>query len=310
MIPLTIHILVLNDEKTIHDTLQSIQPLDAKIIIGDIGCTDQSLEICKKFSNIKIKAVPWHEDYSEARNFLVENDANEWQMYLNSGETLTGNEVVLDNLNGSNKKFYIIKDELITKETRLWRKKSCHFVNPVYENLQPDKESKLINVFVNGIETNYETSILLKWKSKSPKISKVDYYLACHYLINKNYSNFFKYADYYLFKEIEMSLSVIMTRYYCALTHLHINGNTHECLKNLVFCISEKPLMAEFWCATGDTFYKVGMVEKAAELYRNAIELGKHRLTNDFYPIELPKYNSYPKKMIELCDTLYNSIKK
>lgn len=307
MIPLTTHLLVLNNEKTILDTLESMSPLDTNIIIGDLGCTDQTLEICKKFSNVIVKRIPWHGDYSEARNFIIENDKNEWQMYLEPGEKLTGAEVILDNLNGDNKKFYVVRDGSITKEVRLWKKHSCHFTNPVYENLQPD-DAKLINVFVKGLpNANYETSIFLKWKSASPKISEADYYLACHYLLNKDYNNFIKHANYYLFKETNNSMSSIMMQYYYASIYLHIKKDTHECLRKLVSCLAERPLMSEFWCLAGDAFYKVGMVEKAIELYRNAIELGKYRPTDDPYPIELPKYKEYPEKMIELCNAVYNS---
>ena len=48
MNPLTIQILVKNNESTIEECLNSILDLDCQLLIGDFGCSDRTIEICKK----------------------------------------------------------------------------------------------------------------------------------------------------------------------------------------------------------------------------------------------------------------------
>ena len=48
--PLTIHLVVKNNESTIKETLDSAKQLNSDILIGDLGCTDNTIEICKKYT--------------------------------------------------------------------------------------------------------------------------------------------------------------------------------------------------------------------------------------------------------------------
>ena len=66
-IPLTIHLLIKNNEQTIEHTLKSIIPLNATILIGNIGCTDDTVNICKSHKANNIVSLSLNDDLSKVR---------------------------------------------------------------------------------------------------------------------------------------------------------------------------------------------------------------------------------------------------
>lgn len=265
-----------------------------------VGLYDAThLDLCK---NLGCKVTAVKGDRSEAKNKLISLAETEWLFYLEPGEILSSGHEFISNLtDGPMRRIFVIQGDLISKEVRLWRKGDAKFVNPVYESLQPEEGNEPINVFVAGTESPDRLEDLLKWKQGQPNHREVDYYLACQYLVRKEYDKFFKHAEYFLFRESDPTFSVLMTRYYLGLIYLHVKKDSHKALENLIVCLGEKPLHAEFWCAVGDCYYRAGVPDKAIAFFENAMAMGRERMTNDPYPIELPKYNEYPIKMIELC---------
>jgi hypothetical protein len=80
-----------------------------------------------------------------------------------------------------------------------------------------------------------------------------------------------------------------------------VDNETNEAIQNIIICIAENPLMAEFWCLLGDIFTKISKFESAITFYENAIILGCRRHQLDFWPMHISKYGDYPKEMIEKC---------
>ena len=80
-----------------------------------------------------------------------------------------------------------------------------------------------------------------------------------------------------------------------------VENNTQEAIQNIVACLAENPLMAEFWCLLGDIFTKISKFDKAIAFYENAIILGCRRQRLDFWPMHISKYGDYPQEMIEKC---------
>lgn len=307
MTPLSIHILTLNNENNIQKTIESLLILDAYINIIDLGSIDQTLSICNKLDVIIKKNN--NSDYSKVRNDFVTSDKNDWQMYVEPGEILSsGYENIFEAIKESHslRKLFVINGDLMTKEIRLWRKSSkSQFIYPTYETLQPDRNSKICNAFITStMPTRDNLKILLDWKKREPQNTQPDYYLACYFLVNKKYSEFFRYANLYFFRETSIPQSVITLHYYCAMVELHYKRDVHECIRHIVFCLTEKPIMAEYWCVLGDALYKTGMIEQANEIFFNASILGQSRKPDDDYPIELSKYKDYPEKMMNLCNAI------
>ena len=64
--------MIQNNEDTITQTLESILPLQANIIIVDIGCHDKTIKICKSYGlNVEKKSNV--SDRSKIRNELIKN---------------------------------------------------------------------------------------------------------------------------------------------------------------------------------------------------------------------------------------------
>jgi tetratricopeptide (TPR) repeat protein len=201
-------------------------------------------------------------------------------------------------IEGDRRMVCVLNGDTINKEIRLWRRGSAKFKNPVFESLQPD-EGKPISILIAGTSSPDRLNELLAWKKDKPHHQEVDYYLACQYLMRKDYDLFRKHANQYLFRG--SGYSAIMTRYYLSQVHLHILKDSQGAIEHLMHCLAEKPLMAELWCTLGDCYYRSGVPHKAIEFFEIAVSMGKERSPDDPYPIELSKYAEYPLKMIELC---------
>ena len=75
---ITIQIVTKNNEKTIEKTLDSISSINCEILILDRGSEDKTLDICKKFNNLKIIET------SELDVSKIRNDASkELNFYIN-----------------------------------------------------------------------------------------------------------------------------------------------------------------------------------------------------------------------------------
>lgn len=294
---ITTHILCKNNQETIKKTLDSILPLEGKIIIGNLGSTDDTLAICKEHG---CRVISFKGDRSEIRNNLAKESTTEWQFYLEPGEELSGGHDLFYDLKGCAKRVYVVQDNMISKEARIWNKEK--FINPVHEYLDGDTEP--INIFISGYTVEDQLEGLLEWKKKSPQAAEVDYYLACQYLIRKEYDKFLRHADLFLFRDGRTSQPTILMHYYLAQVWLHVKKNSQEAIRHILYCLAEKPLMSEFWCFLGDSYYKAGVPRKSREFFEVSKKMGKSRPTDDAYPIELAKYGEYPDKMIELCNEL------
>lgn len=293
---ITTQILIKNDEDRIEKTLESILPIESTIIVADLGSTDSTIDICKKY-NCKIISASGNR--SEIRNKLLSASKTEWQFYIDPGELLSSGHEFMNYMEGKSKRLYVVYDDIINKEVRVFNK-NYKFVNPVYETLTPD-DSEPINIFISSsIQPNYLKELLL-WKKEMPHLAEVDYYLACQYLMLNSHTNFLYHAQYFLFQDSKSLYQTIMMRYYLAqvlLTTNTMQPKIEEATRNIIYCLSQKPLMAEFWCLLGDCYNKIGMKNHAIEFFKMAIEMGKSRQTDDSYPIEFTKYGEYPNKLL------------
>jgi hypothetical protein len=290
---ITVQIIINNNEETIEKTLKSIEPLNAKILIANLGCSDKTVDICKNFNNIEI--INFYEnDRSKIRNKL----SKEINFYLEPWESIVaGHDEILDTKQACS--VQVFNNDIITKETRLWT--SEKFKNPVFESIEKEHNnynSKIILSCKNEKDNRKENLVSSEqWMKANPTLSDPYYYLACCHLSLRDYKKFIIYSDQYLIREKNINVSYIMTKYYLSQIHLH-NGEIKAAAENALTCVSYFPFMAEFWCLLGDIYYKQKQFKKSKSLYENAIIIGKKRKLSDKFPIEIKKYKEYPKNMI------------
>lgn len=291
------HLLVKNNEKTIEKTLKSLIPLGGEIVVGNLGCRDNTLNICERYG-AQIIDIGKKQSRSEIRNSLI---GDEWNLWLHPWEVLIRGH---DQIREPKKKgaFYvqIFQGSIITKEIRYWNGE-FKFVNPAYETITAKDAIELPEAIVFAADAPNDkeeiSKIVDEWRQREPTSNDPYYYQAFVYLEDKNYSAFANYANEYLIRE-STSQAAIMLRYYLSQIQLYVQNNPKQATRNIMACITAHPLMAEFWCLLGDILYKQKKYDKAQSMYENALVLGTKRSNKDHWPIDIPKYREYPEKML------------
>ena len=300
---LTTHLLVRNDSPTIERAIQSILPLNGRIIIGDIGSTDDTVRLCQPYSSVI--TTLFEDNYADAKNKILEQSGSEWILFIDPWEILaTGHDVIRNIISTSpgSYHFQILQGGTITKETRLWhRSKNLRFANPVYETIH-DKSSQPIDSAIYSRQTldlDHQLKLVNEWQATSDP----HYYRSCILLAQKKYKEFLASAAQYLFLE-RSGMSATMLKYYVAIVQLYEYKKYSQAIQDVLSCLAVNPLMAEFWCLLGDAYYSLKQYDKAYEFYDNAIIMGNRRLKSDLWPIEVSKYKEYPEKMMTSCNKI------
>lgn len=285
--------ILLNKTNRLEETLNSIN--FNQIIVGSYDYYNNP-----KVEVIKLK----RNNYSEDLNKLVSYCKNDYIFHIKEGEIL-----LQSNLKNLENKVYgvqILKDDVVLKEARLWNKNlNIKFKNPVFETLDA-KIDEIANMMIyqQEIKDPNLKEILNSWKG-----SDAYYYKSFISLAENNIKEFKSNISYYLFNVKKEDIAATMSRYYLALVQM-VEKEYDLAIQNIVYCLGENILMAEFWCLLGDIFLINKNYEKAAEFYENAFILGNRRLKDDFWPIQLSKYNEYPTEMMKKCKDIINNSKK
>lgn len=305
---ITVQILTKNNEKTIKNTLESIQILKPKIIIGDLGSTDKTVAIAKNFDVNVVSIRDMTRD--KAREHLSSYNKNDWNLWIEPWEIIFQNANSYNNIKKDFGYVRVLNNQILNWEIRLW-KKNCNFINPIFETIDEkdaDSCSMIISSRGSELDTSNYFEHLNKWKKEDPLSAQPYYYQACLLLSEKRYDEFLKIAEYYLFLNKTNQIPAVMLRYYYSFVQMTQKKLVKPTLQNLNLCLSANPLMAEFWCLMGDVYYHLlHKFDIAKEFYENAIILGSNRLSFDLWPMDISKYNKYPKKMIFSCDNILNT---
>lgn len=298
---ITIQILTKNNQDTIEATIKSLEFLDPKFQIIDLGSTDGTLDLIKKNKFFTTKEI----DRSKIRNQFKEEIKTKWFMYINPWEALIKGHSEFFSLVKTCYRVRIFQENFLFKEPRIWlTKANYNFVNPIFETINvKDEECCSISLFSKGDKEDFSEQIK-SWKDTNPLSSDPFYYESCLLFRNQKYDEFLKSSDKIIFLDNKAKISTIMHRYYYSLVNLYYKKNAKLALQNLVICISRNPLMAEFWCLAGDVYYFLSKFKDAILLYENAMMLGNNRNIDDAWPMDISKYKEHPEKMIAKCRKL------
>lgn len=292
----TAHIVTKNNSRTIQKTLESIKA--DEILVADLGSEDDTIAICESLGALVFSVDrPRH----EARNLLVEKGSEGWNFFIEPWEFWLQGSV--EGCQSTSCNVTIMHNKLLAKEQRFWQGREVRFKNPVYERIDGNCQSDNGIIFYSsGRDYQEAMEIILRWKQERPTAISPWYYEACTLLAQGRWESFLSVSEHYMSLDPSTSMSAIMNRYYYAMGQLLYCKKVRPALQNLSICLAERPLMAEFWCLMGDVFYHLLKDwKKAQEFYENAMILGKKRLKNDVWPMDLTKYKSYPEKMVDSC---------
>jgi|694.fasta_scaffold00503_41 tetratricopeptide (TPR) repeat protein len=309
--PLTIQLIVKNNEETIDFFLESIAPLGCNIIAADLGCKDGTIKKLENKNATIIKTLNY-EDMSKVRNKLILEINSEWILHLEPYETLiSDSKIIKEAIKGppSSFNFGVLQGDMLTRQTRLWHKSlNLSYVNPIYETIE--RKSNFMNFFINVNKFQPQVdvkSIAKNWHDKNPLLADATYYVACNELISKNWDAFINFADLYLHQQKKQTMSYFMIQYYMAMVQCYIKKNYQIALQRISMCVLKNPTLAEFWCLLGDIFYAIKQYDKSYCFYENAKIIGSRRLQECDWPMEISKYHDYPTKMMESCRKILNN---
>lgn len=91
-LPISLCMIVKNEEKPLPACLESVQGLVNEMIIVDTGSSDRTVEIAKTYG-AKIYHFDWIDDFSAARNYSLEHATNPWVLQLDADEELISNSL-------------------------------------------------------------------------------------------------------------------------------------------------------------------------------------------------------------------------
>lgn len=309
---LTIHIVIRNNIKTIEKCLKSIEQLNSEILVADIGNNDGTIEICQKY-DAKIKRISHNEDMSFVRNFLISETKTDWIMCIQPWEILvSGADKIIEKVLKDEKnayKFNIIQNDILIKDIRIWNKNmNLKYKNPIYECLYGDFD--VLPVYLKSENnTKINEKDIKRWIENSPLSTSAVYYMSCYYLTEKKWDSFINFAEMYLHQEKNIEVSYYMINYYLSMVLSYIKKDYQKANKHLMICLAKMPTMAEFWCLYGDIFFALKDYDRAISMYENAEIMGRKRMKNDDFPIEISKYKEYPLRMIDNCQKIISSKK-
>lgn len=92
---LSVAIIVKNEERCILRCIRSIISRVDEIIVVDTGSTDKTIELIKGLNDTKIKVYfrEWKDDFSDARNYALQQVSSEWVFFIDADEYLDENAV-------------------------------------------------------------------------------------------------------------------------------------------------------------------------------------------------------------------------
>lgn len=85
---LSVAMIVRDEQDVLEGTLASVRAIADEIVVLDTGSKDQTPSLARKLG-AKVSRAPWEEDFSAARNRLLEEVTGDWILWLDAGEQLT-----------------------------------------------------------------------------------------------------------------------------------------------------------------------------------------------------------------------------
>ena len=90
MLPISVCIPVLNEEKNLPGCLESLKGKFSDVVIVDSGSTDATLSIAEK-ANLTVLSFKWNGAFPKKRNWALQNYSfkHEWVLFLDADERIT-----------------------------------------------------------------------------------------------------------------------------------------------------------------------------------------------------------------------------
>lgn len=307
---LTVQMVTHDNASTVRAAIESLTPLGARVVVADLGSTDGTRAACRDLGTtvLDLGDVPRH----TARNKLLNDFGTRHNFWMQPWEVLASGHRSLLRTGARQGYATVVSGGTVAYDVRVWDG-VVGFTNHAFEqlDLKPEDGADFTDAVVysrGGLPPAQARRHLDRWKAEQPLAGSPYYYEGCLLFAEGRYDDFLKVADHYLFADRSQSVAATMTRYYYALAQTVHRRAYRPALQNLNLCLCAQPLMAEFWCLTGDVHYHLlRNFEHAKEFYENALHLGPWRKRDARWPMDIPKYRQYPEAMLRSCREILGS---
>ncbi len=148
MLPVSVCMIAKNEDNHIEECLKRLRPCRFEIIVVDTGSVDRTVEVAHKYAD-KVFHFAWCDDFSSARNFSIQQAANDWVLTIDCDEylenvnladleaTLSRNKQAVGMITRNNP-YTVQGARSIMSERigRLFNRNFCHYEGTVHEQVR------------------------------------------------------------------------------------------------------------------------------------------------------------------------------
>ncbi|HFB52376.1 MAG TPA: glycosyltransferase, partial [Anaerolineae bacterium] len=133
--PVSLCMIVKNEEDTLADCLRSVGDFPAEIIVVDTGSTDRTVEIAESFG-AKVSRFDWIDDFAAARNAAIRRATGEWVFWMDADDRISPQNLAR------------LKQALVSGKADVY---SARIVSPNAQHRQSRSVAHHLRLFRNGL---------------------------------------------------------------------------------------------------------------------------------------------------------------
>jgi len=84
---LSVVMIVKDEAGCLGRCLDAVRSIADEIVVGDTGSSDDTIAVAERFG-AKVLEIPWHNDFAEARNRVLEAATGDWLLHLDADEVV------------------------------------------------------------------------------------------------------------------------------------------------------------------------------------------------------------------------------
>ena len=311
-LPISLCMIVKDEEKLLNNCLESVKDLVEEIIIVDTGSIDNTKEICNKYK-VKTYDFTWTESFSEARNFGIDKATKEWILWLDADE-----EIIIKNieelkvsLESNKKNLYLIPminyygssypdpnlSYLFASERLFRNHKGFNFIGNIHEHLTKEnldeKELEEIEIipYIEIHHYGYMDSVVedkkknernLKLLENEKKDSNydpwIDYHIASEYYRMKEYEQAFEEVNSSILRFLQRQQLPPSLLYKLKYEILILLKSYKGAKAGIDKAIALYPKYVDLHFYKGIILFQENLFEEALIVFKHCLELGESQI--------------------------------
>ncbi|MEK4514793.1 glycosyltransferase [Paenibacillus sp. FSL H8-0122] len=306
---LSLCMIVHNEERWLDNCLRSIREAVDEIIIVDTGSTDRTRKIAEDFG-AAVYDYPWQDNFSEARNYSLEQATGDWVLWLDADEEVRSGDAmnVRQVLQTDAETILLAGIHLFSyygenppdrqrahgmNQVRMFRRESgFRFRGSVHEQLHlPGRDigqSMIIQLPVTVYHYGYldETVsqrdkdkrnmlILQQEKNQGSPDPWIDYHMASVLYRREAFDEAYHYVNSSISQFVQQGYLPPSLLYKLKYSILLVTSPTPESVSGIDLAIQLYPDYVDLYYTKGLMLFEMGLFREAGEVFQECIALGE-----------------------------------